>query len=261
MGESLPEMVNQADIEAGLQGIGVLPGDALEVHTALSRFGHVEGGAGTVVDALMAVVGPEGAIVMSVYPISKGRPLTDSDRAKGIKYKAELLPDDSNEPTNVGAVVDEFRGRPGVVLGKGVHRTGAWGKDARMHAQGYEYLLSIGGKVLLLGVGIGNCSSMHIPDSRVGIPGEISRLSILPDDVLAEYPENRWYVECSRAPGAPRDVGGAVWNEAISAGLVRTGKIGEADCHLFPAREVIGIYERHLRTDPWTLFGVPKQGG
>lgn len=250
--------MNQSDIERGLRNIGVQSGESLEVHTALSKFGHVDGGAKTVVDALMAVVGPTGVIVMSAYPISKGRPLSESDKAKCITYKAEHLPEDSAEPTNLGAVVDEFKHRPGVILGRGIHRGAAWGKDAELHAQGYGHLLKTGGKALLMGVGIGNCSSMHIPLDRIGLPDEVSRLCKLPSDVLDEYPEDKWYVECDRVPGPPGDAWGKVWEEALSAGRIRSSKIGDSDCHLFVARDVVSIYERHLLTDPWALYGVKK---
>jgi len=248
----------QSSLVSGLRSLGILSGDTLEVHTALSKFGHVEGGAKTVVDALMEVVGPNGTIVMSAYPISKGRPLTESDIVKGITYKAEHLPEDSTEPTNVGAVVDEFKRRSGVILGIGIHRGAAWGKDAELNSLNYEHLLKIRGKVLLMGVGINNCSSMHIPVEKIGLPPEVTRLFKLPQDVLDEYPEDRWYVESSRVPGPPGDAWGRVWEEALTKGLIRSAKIGESECHLFVAREVVEIYERRLLEDPWGLYGVRK---
>ena len=50
----------------------------------------------------------------------------------------------------------------------------------------------------------------------------------------------------------------AVWEEAVAAGLVTTGRIGNAQCHFFRASEMLGIFEHHLRTDPWALFGVTR---
>jgi aminoglycoside 3-N-acetyltransferase len=55
---------------SALRSLGVLPGDVSEVHTALSKFSQVEGGAKTEVDALIEAVGPSGVIVMTVYPSS-----------------------------------------------------------------------------------------------------------------------------------------------------------------------------------------------
>src|SRR5690348_8561063 len=60
----------QGEIEAGLRQLGLIRGSVVEVHSALSSFGPVEGGAATVIAALMAVVGAEGALVMSAYLVS-----------------------------------------------------------------------------------------------------------------------------------------------------------------------------------------------
>ncbi len=251
-------MVERRQLEEGFRALGLTSGDAVEVHSSLSRFGRIAGGAAAVIEALIAVVGPEGTIVMSAYPMSRGRPLTDADRALGIRYKSEVLPEDSPERTTLGAVVDAFKVRPDVVCGTGQHQTCAWGRDARRHTAGYEPLVQSGGRVLLLGVGIGSCSCMHIPEATVDLPAEIKALSALPADLLRAYPEERWYVESSLVPGPPRNAWNVVWDEAVAAGLVRTGTIGKSVCHLFRASEVVGIFERHLRVDPWTLYGVPR---
>jgi len=252
-------VVTRMDLEGGFRRLGLKQGMEVEVHSSLSKFGRVEGGAATVVDALMAVVGPAGTIVMSAYPLSRGEPLTGQDVARGITYKSRVLPGNSPERTNLGAVVDEFRLRPDVQCGTSIHRSAVWGANAEPHLEGYSRLLADEGKALLLGVGIGNLSSMHVPEHTVGIPKEIQALSALPPDILRDYPEDQWYVECDRVKGPPdADPWGAVWREAVSAGFIKTGRIGNAECHFFTASDVVGIYERRLRTDPWSLFGVPK---
>ena len=57
--------LTQQDIEDGLRQLGLGQGDVAEVHSSLSSLGLVEGGAPTVVDALMSVVSAQGALVMS----------------------------------------------------------------------------------------------------------------------------------------------------------------------------------------------------
>ena len=52
--------VTKQDIVNALAELGVKPGDLLEVHSSLSSFGHVEGGAAAVVEALMEAVTEEG---------------------------------------------------------------------------------------------------------------------------------------------------------------------------------------------------------
>ena len=57
--------VTQSEIAAGLARAGMRPGDTVLVHSSLSRFGHVEGGANAVIDALLQALGPEGTLIMS----------------------------------------------------------------------------------------------------------------------------------------------------------------------------------------------------
>ena len=108
-------LLTQKDIEAGLRELGLRRGDAVEVHSSLSSFGWVEGGATTVIEALMSVVGKEGALVMSAYPVSPPIPLTEEEEARGITWKVRLLDLNSDEKTGLGAVADAFRKRPDVI--------------------------------------------------------------------------------------------------------------------------------------------------
>lgn len=126
-------VVTQPMLAAGLHSMGLQRGDAVEVHSSLRAFGWVEGGAATIVDALMHVVGPEGALVMSAYRVSGDIPLTPDEQARGITWKVKVLPEDSPEPIGLGAVVAAFLRRPHVVCGSDMLRVAAWGHDAERH--------------------------------------------------------------------------------------------------------------------------------
>ena len=56
--------VIREDIAAGLRAIGLPVGAVALVHSSLSSFGHVAGGAATVVQALLDAVGPEGTVMV-----------------------------------------------------------------------------------------------------------------------------------------------------------------------------------------------------
>ena len=157
-GEQPCEPLNGKDIEEGLRRLGLSRGDAVEVHSSLSSMGWVQGGAATLIEALMDVVGEEGALVMSAYPVSPPLPLTDEERARGIGWKVRILEAGSDEKTGLGAVSDTFRGWPGVVCGPGPFRMCAWGRDARLHNKTYQHLLDVDGWALLVGVDIHRCS-------------------------------------------------------------------------------------------------------
>ncbi len=56
------EIVTKNELVQCFQSTGIHRGSVLEVHSSLSSFGQVEGGADTVIDALITSVGDEGSI-------------------------------------------------------------------------------------------------------------------------------------------------------------------------------------------------------
>jgi aminoglycoside 3-N-acetyltransferase len=65
--ENLRVRVSKKDIVAALRKLGLKKGDVAGVHSSLSSFGYVEGGADVVIDALPNTVGREGTIVMPTH--------------------------------------------------------------------------------------------------------------------------------------------------------------------------------------------------
>jgi aminoglycoside 3-N-acetyltransferase len=251
--------LTQKDIEAELQRLGLGRGAAVEVHSSLSSMGFVEGGASTVINALMDVVGEDGAIIMSAYLVTPLLPLTEEEKMKGITAKVRKLDENAHCQTGMGVIVDTFCKMPNTYLGKGIHRLCAWGHNATLHSQGYEYLLSIDGWVLLIGVDIHRCSCMHTAEDKVTWPKEILESFELPEEIQRQYPETDWYVEYhDPQKPLPQDVWGKVQTEAERRGLIRRGYIGQAECMLFKGKPVVDIYEEFLRTDPFEFFGIEK---
>jgi len=246
--------LTQAEIEEGLRFLGLSRGIAIEVHSSLSSMGLVKGGAATVVDALINIVGVDGAIVMSAYPVSKPLPLSSIEKEKGILAKVKIFDEAYTGPSGMGKIADEFRRRPETILGKGIHRVCAWGNNAEMHSRGYDYLLEIDGYVLLIGVGIDRCSSMHLAE-KMGLPAEINKYFKVPDNVRQEYSSDI-HIAYGRTPD---DGWGKVLVTAEQQGLIKRHTIGQAKCMLFKARPIIGIYESALRNDPMGLFGIKKK--
>jgi aminoglycoside N3'-acetyltransferase len=254
-------MVTQKEIVEGFRRLGLTHGDVVEVHSSLCSMGYVEGGASAVIQALMEVVGEEGAIVMSAYPVTLPLPLTEIEKARGITAKVRFFGEDEDFKSGMGIISDTFRKWSGTVLGKGLHRVCAWGKDAQLHSQGYACLLSLDGWVLLVGVDIHRCSSMHQAEGKVTWPEAITEYFRTPQAILQDYPENEWYLAYHDPAKPPdEDAWGKIQDEAEARGLVRRGKIGEADSMLFRARQVVDIYEERLRTDPFSLFGIKPEG-
>jgi aminoglycoside 3-N-acetyltransferase len=251
--------LTQKDIVDDLKRLGLERDAAIEVHSSLSSMGFVEGGAPTVINALMDVVGEEGAIVMSAYLVTPLIPLTEGEKRKGITAKVRKLDENTDCETGMGVIVDTFCKLPSTYLGKGINRVCAWGHNAKLHSQGYEYLLSIDGWVLLIGVDIHRCSCMHTAEDKVEMPEELMEHFELPEEIQRQYPKTDWYVEYNEPhKPLPEDAWGKVQMEAERRGLIRRGYIGKAECMLFKAKPVVDIYEEFLRQDPFELFGIKK---
>lgn len=58
----MTSFITRADLAADLSHLGLLPGDIVMVHAALSKIGRVLGGPDSIIGALCDVVGPDGTI-------------------------------------------------------------------------------------------------------------------------------------------------------------------------------------------------------
>ncbi len=59
--------MNAAELEAGFAAMGVEKGGTALVHSSFKSLGQVDGGPQAVLDALLALLGPEGTLVMPTY--------------------------------------------------------------------------------------------------------------------------------------------------------------------------------------------------
>jgi len=67
------QLITKEKIVSDLKKIGVEQGDVLFIHSSFKSIGKVEGGAQTVIDALMESVGESGTILMPVFNLVKDR--------------------------------------------------------------------------------------------------------------------------------------------------------------------------------------------
>ena len=125
-GESV---MQKAELMREFKKIGISEGMALEVHSSLSSFGYIEGGANTVIEALMECVGENGSIFMPALRLSPAMELTEEDKKMGIIVKLKVLPEDAPR-TDMGIIADTFRQRADVITSKGRIRTSGLGMYA-----------------------------------------------------------------------------------------------------------------------------------
>ena len=106
--------VTKADIKEGLWRAGLRQGDAVLVHSSLSRFGFVDGGADAVIDALLETVGADGTLMMSAITTSVQLVCRCIEAADaGVALDMPPL-DVVHTETWAGTIPETFRKRPGV---------------------------------------------------------------------------------------------------------------------------------------------------
>lgn len=254
MSRFLPDgrpVVTQAMIEAGLRELGLGPGDIVVAHSALRSFGWVEGGEDTVIDALLAVLGPAGTLFMPA--LSYG------------DYGPDHPPppfDPRTTPGIVGRIPERFRQRPGVRRSlHPTHSVAALGARAeellRDHdlsptpcgpASPWGRIARSGGSILMLGVGTGPCTMFHgaeeeaEPDARCTPP--------TPCRLITEAGERTvWLRLHGPYTGALADRP-AMEPVLEAAGLLRRTTVGRSTLLRLDARGLWELSLRLLRANP-----------
>lgn len=249
-------MVTKEQLRTALEKLGVEKGMTLEVHSSLSSFGELEGGAMTIIDTLKELVTEEGSIFMPALRLSPELPLTDDDKALGITVKIKILPPDA-ERTAMGLVADTFRKLPDTFAGQDTISTAGWGRHGKEALTGgLDYAIHHGGKALLLGVDIYKLTAMHYVEGAT--PEDISKRYEPTEAVNKIYPPDEWLIECGHPPVK-------AWYKIQSAayekGLIKEAMIGNCKAMFFDIHDAISIYENELRTDPYGLWELGEKHG
>lgn len=227
-------MVIKQDIVNALKRLGVTKETELEVHSSLRSFGTVCGGAETVIDALKEVCS-DGSIFMPSLRLSPELPLSNSDKELGI-------------------VADTFRNQSDVVTGKGVFRISGWGRNADKSINGgLDYVIHNNGMALLFGVDIYKLTAMHYVESL--LPPKISEIFAPNDQVNKIYPPEKWFIETGCPPVKAWYT---IQKMAYDKGLIQDDMIGNCKVMYFKIWDIVGIYERELRENPYKLYGIEK---
>ena len=231
--------VTRAAIVKALRGMGLERGDILVVHSSLSSFGRVRGGAKAVVDALLETIGTDGTLVMPSLPAATGKP---------YDYRAT--------PTGMGAVAEHFRGKRATARSMCPFvPASALGPRAQEFVQNHHkcrcpYIDSpwdlaalAGGYVLLLGVDQDRNTTLHCAEAR-------ARVAYMnPAD--GEYVDERGRMRRYRGVlyAGPHRNFIAVDPLLRKAGIMKTARIGTCVARLMKGRDLIEFCTDLLRRD------------
>ncbi len=246
-------MVTKQQLKNALAELGIKKGMTLEVHSSLSSFGELEGGALTVIDTLKELVTEDGGIFMPALRLSKELELTENDKKLGITVKIKILKPDT-ERTAMGIVADTFRKMPDTYTGRDVISTSGWGKHGQEALTGgLDYAIHNDGKALLLGVDIYKLTAMHYVETIT--PDDINAQFAPSDEINRIYPPDEWFIEAGHPPVK-------AWYKiqamAYEKGLITEMYIGDCKAMFFDIWSVVSLYENELRNDPYGLWGMKR---
>lgn len=232
------DLITKTQLIRNFKTLGLQLGMDVMVHSSLSKVGHVAGGANTVIDALLSVIGKRGTLVMPSFNHGGAHvfnPLTT--------------------PTTNGAIPDAFWRRPDVV--RSMHpshaiaafgpkaeylcadhlATGVWTADSPI-----SRLIHNGGYILSLGVDHNSSTAYHAAEVSVpcgcidpfGHPGRV-----VINGTVREVPG--LVFRNGSCPVSPRKLNTALKNRQTH------GKIGNADSTLVKAIDLWHARRRHLK--------------
>ena len=209
-------MTTRMDIENGLRELGLTAGDIVLLHSSVVSLGELEGGAETVIDAFLAVLGPSGTLLAPCFG--------------ELGIVPELL---KKRP---GAIVSPCPVGTVVALGpEAEHLCREHWKSDSPHTEGTPYgrLAEKQGFICLLGVDQDRNTFLHGIEARLKLPylGEISEEFIVPDGSKIS---KTWHYY----PGPHRDFIG-LDHLLHEAGVMRQRKIGSAEVRLMPAAALL----------------------
>ncbi|MED5415623.1 MAG: AAC(3) family N-acetyltransferase [Candidatus Latescibacterota bacterium] len=235
--------VVRSDVIRSLESMGLKAGDRVMVHSSLSSMGHVEGGAPTVLQAFLDVLGAAGTLMVPTFTHS------------GCQYYDPLL-----TPSLNGAITEAARSLPGAI--RSLHPThavtvvgpdaedlveddldrGALGRDSAL-----DRLIKKGGHVFLLGVDHRANSSIHIGEDYAGDDRQASISPDHPKVVVLNHPQ-RGEEEVTLTEMMGSTIAFDRMEEVLrSRDQVVKGKIGEATCQLMKGKDIIAATVDILR--------------
>lgn len=257
--------VRQEDVIACLEAVGIQPGDGLLVHSALQYLGQPEGGLEMYLQAILAVIGAGGTLVVPTFNFGF---------ARGQPFDLHNTPAEG-----MGAFSEYVRQRPGARRTphpmQSVAVIGRWAEDlagrdtasAFDPGSAFEYMWELDRagtnpfKLLLLGADIAASSIFHLVEQRCRAPYRYWKEFSGPVRVDGE----RWETRTYRMYVRNLELNPILTARPVQALLEERGQWRVAPlnygrvvaCRL---QDFVAAVEHFLLADPWSLVERTDRG-
>lgn len=240
-------------------------GDLVIVHTSFRRVGRVRGGPGTLIQALLAAVGPSGTICMPAHSYGHEDPAyfagPSIEPANLERLRSAIAPFDpgSSRTTGMGIVAETFRQMTGTLRSSMPLGVSAYGPLAQFivsdqsleDPQGIDSpvgrIYELRGKALLIGVNLDRNTSLHVAEAIAETPWRRRSRVHLADG---------WREFDSRL-----NCGNSFWRiEPLlhEHNLITFGRIGRARSMCIPVHESVALAAELLRAEPAYFLCTPQ---
>lgn len=244
-------VVDRETIVRGLEGLGLHHGHHVLVHSSLSSIGYVDGGAATVVRALLDVVGASGTVVVPTLTA------TEQDGPG-----RDIVFDPESTPCWTGAVAETVRRWPGARRSAHpTHSVAAVGAAAERLTAGHENCVTpcgtgspfarlaadIDGVILMLGCDHESNTTLHHVEELAGVGYHLQRRPARGVIRYSDHIETRDY--WIHDWGTPRNFN-AIGPLLEQRGLQTRGQVGAATALFVPAGPLVALGVDVLRAAP-----------
>lgn len=246
----MKQTVSRDRIADDLRGLGIARGDVVLVRGALGQIGRIAGGAGTVVDALLDAVGPEGTIVSLAFTETAfvrkpdpNKPFTvHTPTYAGALPKAMLA--------HVGARRSAHPNCSFVAIGANADKIVS-GHDANAGAYDpVRTLMTLNGKGLLIGCVSASpgFTTAHLAETDLGL----YRRVILPKLNSVYYRGNDGSLKLFKRidHGLCSQGFSRFYEHYVKEGVLSSGYVGAAYSIIVPLSEAYAIEHRLLADNP-----------
>ena len=246
-------------LKQDLAAMGLTGAETILIHSSMKSIGEVEGGADTVLDALMEYFA-QGLLLL---PTHTWRFMDGGNTVFDVR----------NSPCCVGILPELFRQRPGVIRSlHPTHSMAAYGKDAAAYLAGeletstpcapggcYDRLRTVHGKILLLGVTHARNTFIHSVEEVLNVPHRLTDKPLKLTVVDEAGEKHTAYMRRHYNADQPHISEDFVKLEQayLDCGAAQNTKFGDAKCILCDAEGLFRVTRHVLAPNPEAFVVEP----